>query len=158
MQDQINEFTSQSTGLVLPDRPRPMTKEEVKFIIRMLTDEIYELGVTVMEGSEVVKWVTESVSQNLSRNVEIPTDLVETAADQADALSDVVYYSYNAAGKTGINLDLVLSVVHQANMNKRDPVTGMFYRNKSGKVIKPAGWSAPDIRGLFRQLMKDSTV
>ena len=45
---------------------------------------------------------------------------VAQAADQADALVDVYYYSLNAAAKQGLNLSSVFNIVHQANMNKRE--------------------------------------
>lgn len=59
---------------------------------------------------------------------------------QADALVDVYYYSLNAAAKKGVNLSSIFSIVHSANMAKRDPKTGVFLKRADGKIIKPEGW------------------
>ena len=59
---------------------------------------------------------------------------------QADALVDVYYYSLNAAAKKGVNLSSIFSIVHAANMAKRDPATGQFLKREDGKIIKPKGW------------------
>ena len=67
------------------------------------------------------------------------------AADQADALVDVYYYSLNAAAKKGLNLSSVFKLVHKANMDKRDPATGKFIKRADGKIIKPEGWTAPNV-------------
>jgi len=74
------------------------------------------------------------------------------AADQTDALVDVYYYSQNAACKKGMNMSAVFEMVHAANMAKRDPATGEFLKRADGKIIKPAGWKAPDVEGeIVRQ-------
>ena len=69
------------------------------------------------------------------------------AAAQADALVDVYYYMQNAACKKGMNLSAIFNLVHGANMAKRDPTTGEFIKRADGKIIKPAGWKAPDVEG-----------
>ena len=53
-----------------------------------------------------------------------------------------------------MNLSAVFGVVHGANMAKRNPATGKFEKRESdGKIIKPPGWSPPDVEGeLKRQL------
>ena len=70
----------------------------------------------------------------------------------------VYYYSLNAAAKKGMNLSAVFGVVHGANMAKRNPATGKFEKRESdGKIIKPPGWSPPDVEGeLKRQLAEGS--
>jgi energy-coupling factor transport system permease protein len=67
-------------------------------------------------------------------------------ADQYDAFVDIWYYSLNTSAKHGANLSKIFDVVHQANMAKRDPVTGKFIRREQdGKVMKPVGWQSPNI-------------
>ena len=45
-----------------------------------------------------------------------------------------------------MNLSAVFGVVHGANMAKRNPATGKFEKRESdGKIIKPPGWSPPDV-------------
>jgi len=72
-------------------------------------------------------------------------DLVEIA----DAMADSVYVIIGAALEYGIPLDHVWAAVQDANMAKVDPVTGKVWRREDGKVLKPPGWTPPDIRGAL---------
>ena len=192
----VREFT-QEAGQPTPDRPVPMTTDEVKFISKMILDETMELLATVMgpaESKSTLKAMID-VSEDLPKEkydqaTEAERD-IHKCADQADALVDarrpaclssdasrakppvvvstrrakplfarfqVYYYSLNAAAKKGMNLSAVFGVVHGANMAKRNPATGKFEKRESdGKIIKPPGWSPPDVEGeLKRQLAEGS--
>lgn len=63
----------------------------------------------------------------------------------ADALADVIYVAVGTALEFGIPLDRVWAEVHRSNMAKRDPATGKVRRRDDGKVLKPEGWTPPDI-------------
>ena len=40
---------------------------------------------------------------------------------------------------------------------KRDPATGKFIKREDGKIIKPVGWTAPDVNGeILRQIQEGS--
>ena len=73
------------------------------------------------------------------------SDETEMVANQADALVDIRYYSLNAAAKKGVNLSSLFDIVQAANMAKKDPVTGTFLKREDGKIIKPQGWTLPDV-------------
>jgi len=135
----VAEFTSES-GTPVPNSPQLMSKDDVFFLIKMMLDEIMEFGATVAEPLDVkfemIKMITGSK--------DIPKcegSTEELIAEQADALVDSYYYSLNAAAKKGINLSKIFKLVHEANMDKRDPVTGKFIRREDGKIIKPPGWA-----------------
>ena len=70
----------------------------------------------------------------------------------ADALADLEYLVCGTAHFANINLDLVFAEVHRANLQK---VRAENIYNKRGSkidVIKPIGWSPPNIEGvLMRQ-------
>jgi predicted HAD superfamily Cof-like phosphohydrolase len=68
-------------------------------------------------------------------------DIVQTA----DALADIIYVAAGAALEFGIPLERVWAEVHRSNMAKRDPETGKVRRRDDGKVLKPEGWTGPDI-------------
>lgn len=142
--EKVKQFTEES-GTPIPDKPVVMTKEEVFFLIKMMLDEIMELGATVAGPEEVksnmIKMITES--KDLPEIREVSRE--ELIAEQADALIDCYYYSLNAAAKKGVNLSKVFEIVHQANMDKRDPETGKFLKREDGKIIKPVGWKEPNI-------------
>ena len=151
----VRQFTKE-TGSNVPNEPQLMSKEEVFFLIKMMLDEIMELGATVSEPREVklnmIKMITDSkdIDKIIGPNLEI-------IGEQGDALIDCYYYSLNAAAKKGINLSKIFEVVHKANMDKRDPVTGKFIKRDDGKIIKPPGWLPPNITGeILRQIKEGS--
>lgn len=67
-------------------------------------------------------------------------DLVEIA----DGLADLVYVCVGAALEFGIPLDRVWAEVHRSNMAKAGGP-----RRADGKILKPDGWTPPDIRGVL---------
>ncbi len=151
----VYEFTKES-GIKVLNEPKIMTTEEVFFLIKMMLDEIMELGATVSDPHEIklsmIKMITDSKDiPKISGSDE------ELIAEQADALVDCYYYSLNAAAKNGINLSKVFQIVHKANMNKRDPISNQFIKRKDGKIVKPPGWEAPDITSeIMRQMIEKS--
>uniref|UniRef100_A0A7S2R7L7 Uncharacterized protein n=1 Tax=Mucochytrium quahogii TaxID=96639 RepID=A0A7S2R7L7_9STRA len=158
--ESVREFTK-GAGQATPDRPVAFEKEDVFFLAKMMLDEIMEFTATV-DGPAVCK---EKLKSFVRDSKDIPQEeydmegdgAVRKVADQADALVDSYYYSLNAAAKKGINLSSVFNVVHQANMDKRDPVTNEFLKRADGKIIKPAGWQPPNIdKEILRQQTEGS--
>jgi predicted HAD superfamily Cof-like phosphohydrolase len=74
---------------------------------------------------------------------EATDDLIEIA----DALADMVYIAYGTAVAYGIRLDKVFEEVHSSNMSKL--VDGKVIRREDGKILKPAGWTPPDINSVL---------
>jgi len=74
-------------------------------------------------------------------------------ADIVQELADVVYVAYGTAYSLGIPLDLVIAEVHKANMRKIGP-NGPILRD--GKVMKPPGWTPPDVAGVLQYYANDS--
>jgi predicted HAD superfamily Cof-like phosphohydrolase len=74
---------------------------------------------------------------------EATDDLIEIA----DALADMVYLAYGTAVAYGIPLDKVFEEVHSSNMSKL--VDGKVIRREDGKILKPAGWTPPDINSVL---------
>jgi predicted HAD superfamily Cof-like phosphohydrolase len=68
----------------------------------------------------------------------------------ADGLADVIYVAVGAALEFGIPLDRIWAEVHRSNMAKVDPQTGKVIKRADGKVLKPEGWTGPDIVGALR--------
>jgi len=152
----VRQFTKES-GTYVPNQPQVMSKDEVFFLIKMMLDEIMELGATVSEPHEtklnMIKMITDS--KNISQITGVSKE--ELIGEQADALVDSYYYSLNAAAKKGVNLSKIFEIVHEANMAKRDPVTGKFIKREDGKIIKPVGWKEPDItKEITRQFNEGS--
>jgi len=89
------------------------------------------------------KLITEEFNE--LTDAEYANDLVEVA----DALADIIYIACGTAVSYGIPLDDVFAEVHRSNMAKL--VDGKVIRREDGKVQKPEGWTAPDIRGVLEK-------
>lgn len=75
--------------------------------------------------------------------------------DAIDGLADSLYVILGTAIAFGIDIYPFFTEVHRSNMAKRDPVTGKVVKDAFGKVIKPEGWTPPDIAGVFREMYGD---
>lgn len=67
----------------------------------------------------------------------------------ADALADIIYIACGTAVSYGIPLDELYDEVHRSNMAKL--VDGKVLRRDDGKIIKPEGWTSPDIEGILKK-------
>lgn len=155
--DHVREFTG-GAGQPTPDKPVLMTKDEVCFLGKMVLDEVMELFATVYSPSDAKSKLCGLVDS--SKDIaQLPDDETNLIAEQGDAIVDVYYYMLNAASKKGMNLSALFHIVHAANMAKRDPATGQFLKRDDGKIIKPAGWQGPDVKGeIVRQLADGAWV
>jgi len=148
--NKVREFTEGSMNIKCPSKPTPMNSEEVRFIIRMVFSEMYELAQTVTNDS--VKFLQECLDTiDYSRNVKFNNEK-ELIGQQFDSFVDAWYYMLNASAKKGVNLCSIFDKVHEANMAKRFS-DGTFHRREDGKVIKPDGWKEPDITGEIERQM-----
>lgn len=79
----------------------------------------------------------------------IATSTVEQdgLVEVADGLADLNYVVNWASGTFGLNLDKYHEEVHRANMAKFP--NGEVLRDEQGKVIKPEGWTPPDIQSIL---------
>src|SRR6185369_10437617 len=65
-----------------------------------------------------------------------------------DADLDLAWVSFGASHSMGAQTEAGWELVNTANMGKVDPATVKAFRDANGKITKPAGWTAPDHRGL----------
>lgn len=65
----------------------------------------------------------------------------------ADALADLLYVIYGTAHYYGIPMDDVFSEVHASNMRKT--LGRGSLRGDIDPVIKPPGWTPPDVAGVL---------
>jgi hypothetical protein len=62
--------------------------------------------------------------------------------DQVDACIDIIYLALGALAEIGVtDIDTLFDIVHEANMSK---VTSDIECREDGKILKPAGWVAPE--------------
>lgn len=65
-----------------------------------------------------------------------------TLVDQADAYLDLLYFAIGGLVELGVRPDGLFNIVHGANMAKLHD--GVAVKSPAGKVVKPAGWVAPE--------------
>lgn len=146
----VSQFTRAAAVNELPRTPTPMSKERVAWLCTMVMSELYELACTVAEPNEqgaqrehALAILNESLAKIDTGGDPFSYDPVETCANQADAIVDFAYYGLNVAAAHGMDLDPVFHLVHDANMYKVR--SDIIRRNSDGKVLKPPGWTPPDI-------------
>lgn len=77
----------------------------------------------------------------------------ENLAAIAKEICDLIYVAVGTAVSWGIDLDPVWELVHAANMAKIGGAT-----RPDGKILKPAGWKAPDIASEIRRQQEGGVV
>ena len=67
-----------------------------------------------------------------------------------DGAVDSVYVIYQLCNTLGLPFDEAFAEVHRSNMAKRAPDGTVHYR-EDGKVLKPPGWTPPNIRAIIER-------
>lgn len=110
-------------------KPRMITKDVVKFRYEFMKEELQEFNLGAFEN-----------------------DL----AQMADALVDLVYVALGTAHLMGLPWDALFAEVQRANMTKQRATSVEESQAGTGRghildVIKPPGWTPPNIEGVLRK-------
>jgi len=124
--DMVGEFHVKfGLPTVADGPPRPLTDHEFEFRSRFMREELDEYEDAVAEG-----------------------DL----AKAADALVDLVYVVLGTAHLHRFPFDEVFAEVQAANMRKvRASSAEESRRGSALDVVKPEGWTSPDVEGVLRR-------
>jgi predicted HAD superfamily Cof-like phosphohydrolase len=68
-----------------------------------------------------------------------------------DALIDILVVTIGAIHSMGADAEGAWNEVMRTNFAKIDPVTGKVRRREDGKVLKPDGWTPPDLKSFVRK-------
>ena len=74
-------------------------------------------------------------------------DKVETL----DALIDILVVTIGAIHSAGFNAEGAWKEVMRTNFAKIDSETGKVRKREDGKVLKPLGWTAPDLAPYLKK-------
>lgn len=142
--ESVKEFTEQSMEIKLPDTPSNMSYDEIKFLVKMFFSEIAELCQTVTNShNEAIHMIITCIEYKI--------DCI--SGSQIKAIFNTIQYMYDIVYMKNIDFPAVFNIVHNANMAKRDPITGKFIRREDGKILKPSNWEPPDIvKEIKRQI------
>lgn len=66
-----------------------------------------------------------------------------------DALLDILVVTVGAMHSLGVDPEGGWNEVIRSNMSKIDPTTGKVIKREDGKVLKPEGFSPPDLSGFI---------
>lgn len=69
-----------------------------------------------------------------------------TPVDDLDALIDILVVTIGAIHSMGADPEGAWREVMSTNFAKIDKVTGKVRKRDDGKVLKPVGWTAPDLK------------
>lgn len=73
-----------------------------------------------------------------------------TRTDDLDALIDILVVTIGAIHSAGFNGEAAWHEVMRTNFAKVDPVTGKIRKRDDGKILKPDGWTPPDLEPFAR--------
>jgi predicted HAD superfamily Cof-like phosphohydrolase len=141
--EQVAAF-NRMVGTPQGDVRKPDATVDMALRLRLIAEEFDELLEALNWGHEpgVLEEVNRWIAKQRDLRVE-PPNLPEVA----DALADLAFVTIGANDVWGIPGDAVWEEVCSANMAKlggpKDPV--------SGKALKPAGWTPPDIEGVLKR-------
>ena len=133
--------------------PTVPSDKDVHLRNQLITEEVLEFLTATLGNTPEAQGTLEKMGQALSdlklmsaNNVKVvDIDMLEVV----DALVDIEVINIGTALTYGINIDAGFNIVHESNMAKVNPQTGRMDKNEFGKIIKPAGWVAPDLSGLI---------
>lgn len=72
--------------------------------------------------------------------------------DDLDALLDILVVTTGALHSLGVDAEGGWNEVMRTNFAKIDPATGKVRKREDGKVLKPEGWTAPDLAKYVKNL------
>ena len=77
-----------------------------------------------------------------------------------DGIGDLIYVLTGTALEYGLPLNTVWNLIQSANMAKVNPETGKVVYNEYNKVMKPEGWTKPDIQieKLINSLIEEKII
>jgi predicted HAD superfamily Cof-like phosphohydrolase len=71
--------------------------------------------------------------------------------EQLDALIDILVVTIGAIHSGGFDAEGAWKEVMSTNFAKIDKDTGLVRKREDGKVLKPVGWVAPDLKPFIKE-------
>jgi len=139
----VLQFTEQSSQIKCPYNPTLMNLEAVTFIIKMILSEMIELAETAsvspQAALQLVKQCRLTTGNQISNNTN----------DQLECFKKIFDAIYRLDKTYGLKFQKCFDAVHEANMDKRDPITKEFLRREDGKIIKRPGWQPVNLEKVI---------
>jgi len=71
--------------------------------------------------------------------------------EKADAVIDLIVVLIGYGLSKGWPMERLWAEVNRSNMAKVDAETGMVKRRHDGKILKPDGWTPPNLRAIIEE-------
>jgi predicted HAD superfamily Cof-like phosphohydrolase len=78
--------------------------------------------------------------------------LADDKVEQLDALIDILVVTIGAIHSAGHDAEGAWKEVMSTNFAKIDRETGKVRKREDGKVLKPQGWTAPDLKPFIKDV------
>lgn len=69
-----------------------------------------------------------------------------------DAMIDILVVTIGAIHSMGADAEGAWNEVMRSNLAKIDPESGLVLKREDGKVLKPAGWTAPNLDPFLNEV------
>jgi predicted HAD superfamily Cof-like phosphohydrolase len=114
--------------------------------------------------NDVVKFIEACDQEVNAKNAELYQKLIREEFDefmrdyfagddvgQLDGCMDMIWVILGYCKMKGYNVEGAWNEVARSNLAKIDPVTGKVNKRKDGKVLKPEGWTPPDLKPFVKK-------
>ena len=78
-------------------------------------------------------------------------EMANDRVEQLDALIDILVVTIGAIHSMGADAEGAWKEVMRTNFAKIDKETGKVRKREDGKVLKPTGWVAPDLKPFIKE-------
>lgn len=128
-----------------PNVPTAFTQQEAIYRAGFKIEELVELIAANCQGNQNelhkgVKALHEALDQAERKMLTKEKWGKEPLIEQADALTDLLYFTYGSFSLLGVDPTKIFDIVHQANMGKLFPDGKPHYDPITNKVLKPEHW------------------
>lgn len=110
-------------------------------------------------NNDVVKFIEACEQERNDKNVLLYKNLIREEFDefvkaylenndeeQLDGCMDLIWVILGYCYMKGYDVDGAWAEVARSNLSKIDAETGKVIKNKQGKVLKPDGWTPPNLK------------
>lgn len=139
---QVEEFMV-AAGQEVKDTPGIPDEETIKLRAKLTMEEAFEFLEALFGESDDLTMLESSVV-SLIESSKPNVNIVEVA----DSLGDMDVVNEGARLAFGINGKPVADEIHRSNMAKLGIGS---YKREDGKLMKPPGWTPPDIAGVLEK-------
>lgn len=109
---------------------------------------------TILYTKLLLEETTETSNATLRLPLGSAQPTSEQLAELADGALDVIVVAIGVLYSLGLDPQPLWNEVQRSNIAKIDPATGQVRKREDGKVLKPDGWSPPDLRTLIEAQLK----